>query len=430
MAQVESKKLKRPSSQYEQFENTKSKMRSQSEHYSSLKSRCNSVSDRLQQACEQQKEFAEAEAKISSWLDEAEKKVDEIKGQSAAGDLGKLQEDLAKVKAFGAETISHGQLIEKLKKAAKELKDCLKELNFDETDFGDVLSNIDRLVDRFSAVETEASAKANELQVVLVQSQGALEGIGAMMDWVKDVEGKLGAFKPISLNSESLNAQIEELKLLKADVDSHAPSINSVIQSGQEVIQSCKDKKRADEIKATLSELTSRFDKINAICGERESQFQSIAKQLSSFQDAFKKHKEWMTPMFDVLDSKDALPDALVNEVARDVELKESNLTEMQTALKELMESPLVVDKDKVREQLADIEQGWGEFKETLADREKEAAIRNENEARFELLKNLVYEWLDTKEALADGFDPIAVERELIQAQIDSLQVSHYFVLL
>lgn len=62
-------------------------------------------------------------------------------------------------------------------------------------------------------VAAEAIARANILNTAMVQSQGLTASIDGLLGWIATAETSLSNMKPVSLNMENLEEQVNEFKV-------------------------------------------------------------------------------------------------------------------------------------------------------------------------------------------------------------------------
>lgn len=423
----ESRKQRRISSQLDVCETTRSSLKELTERYESLKNRCSGFSEKLQAAHDHQKEFNDLLQKVEGFIVDTEARVNRFEEGKVSGDPAQLEKQLVDVKSLGAEIIAQGQQVERLKKAARDLTESLSHLGTDEKNREAIDSQVLTTGERLASLAAKNVSVANRLQTAVVQSQGIMEGIEGSLKWVRDVENSLKVARPISLDEEQLDRQVQECQLLKTDIDGHSPSIAALNSAAGEVIRSCTDPRKADEMKDLLESLNSRFGRVKEACQTRETGLQSVLEKMSDFQDAARKHNEWLTPIFDVLESKERVPAQTLEELSKEMQQREQQVQEMQNMVKELVENPGTADVGKVRDAFADVFQNWNDFRAVLSTREKEEKACGEKGCRFELLRAAVVEWLVEKETQADRMEPAFVEVVAIQSQLQQLKVCHYY---
>lgn len=62
-------------------------------------------------------------------------------------------------------------------------------------------------------VAAEAIARANILNTAMVQSQGLTASVDTLLSWIVTAETTLSNMKPVSLNLENLEDQVNEFKV-------------------------------------------------------------------------------------------------------------------------------------------------------------------------------------------------------------------------
>lgn len=62
-------------------------------------------------------------------------------------------------------------------------------------------------------VAAEAIARANILNTAMVQSQGLTASVDTLLSWIVTAETALSNMKPVSLNMENLEDQVNEFKV-------------------------------------------------------------------------------------------------------------------------------------------------------------------------------------------------------------------------
>lgn len=424
----ESQKQRRVSSYLEICESTRSQLKGLADRYDGLKRKCNNFSEKLENAIDHQKDYNDQSGKVNRFLAEAEARFGSLEAPKMSGDPAELEKQLVNVKAFGAEVITRGQQVEHLRKSAKDFVESLADLGGDGANSEAVESCVSSADNRLTSLTTRNTQLANRLQTAVVRSQGVVGGIKKLLRWVGDSEGSLKGMRPITLDQNLLSVQVQELQLLKADVENHRPGIASISADATEFMKSCTDSEKGDEIRESVADLNSRFDRLSEACSKREADLQSISSKLSRFDDMVKHHNARLTPIFELLDSKEHISEAVLGELNRACIEEESTLKQLQTVLEELVENPATADAGKLQDAFADVSQNWKELQDTLCIRVDEEKSCSEKGVRFDLLRAAVVEWLDRKEIEVDQLEPVLVEVDVIQSQIQKLTVRLVFL--
>ena len=410
------------------FQETREKVRTANERYQNLKSNCQALMERLRDARERQREYNEAVFKMQAWLLDAEQNAKAIKSEPIGSDPMAITDQLDTVKALSAEVFAHSKNLDELKRAARHFVEKMKELGADDMTLHDIEELVNQLADRHGFVTAETTARSNVLQTALVQSQGVQEGIDSLLGWLRDTEASITSVRPISLNEETLNDQIQELQVLKADIESHLPSVDSVNKSGADVMKS-SDPEVAQVMGDKLSDLNNRFEAVALKCKERGEGLDSVFDQLTEFSDRVDKFNEWLTPTLETLESKETTqldtPEfkERLNDIQVDLESKMAELSLIRDIGQDLVSSQKTGDVKKIKDTMAECERNWHDFNEVLADKQKEAVYREERSNQYAEARDAVLKWLTTTETKIDDLEPVAIDVEIIAKQIEELQV-------
>ena len=244
-------------------------------------------------------------------------------------------------------------------KAAKALDESLKGLGATDGSLADVGDTVSKLTGRADDVAAGTAARSDELQTALVQSQGIKEGIDGLLAWLRDTDNALNLMRPISLSEDTLSDQVRELRVLRADIESHIPSVEAVKKSSADVTKA-SDPKMAKVIENKLADLDSRFDEVTRKSKQREDDLVAISENLTAFKDKDKDLEDWLIPAFDVLNSSELdTPEfkEKVTQIADDIKSKEEDLERLRKMGRELIQTPKTSDVSPVKDTLTRMEQ-------------------------------------------------------------------------
>ena len=409
-----------------EFEMTRDKVRSSNERYSNLKASCDALMDRLQTARDRQRDFDDNMYRTQTELMSTEARARDMKAEPTAVEPHQVQEQLERVKAFRSEAFNQTKNLDDLRKSAKSLVEAMTELGADDNTIRHINDLVKSLERDHADLMDAMTAKSNTLQTALVQSQGIQEGIDGLLVWLREAEGTLNSMKPISLSEDSLNDQAKDYQVLQADVETHEPSVKSVNRSGATM----SDPEMASAVYQKLQDLNNRFDTVAERCKERGDDIRSISKKLKDFNESATGLHQWITPMLETLESKETahldtpLFKQKLSEITSESRDKEDELERLRHLAGSLIQSPKTGDVSKVRDTLEKLEQNWQDLEDTLSDKRKEAGMREEQSSRFEDMKDSVLRWLTYVENRLDDLEPVAIDVEIIEKQIEEIEVS------
>ncbi len=417
-------------SQGPEFETTKDKVKTATERYQNLKSTGDGLMEKLVTASDRQKTFTETLGKLQNWLSSADRQVSTLEDESVQGAPSEVQDRLDQVKSFNAEAISQGKEVEALKREAKILADSMKDLGADQASLHELESSVQLTSDRLSHVMSKSTSKANDLQTALVESQGVQEGLENLLSWLRDMENVVKRNKAISLNQDTLSGQIQDSQMALSDLDSHRPSVQSVNQSARALLKSGTDPRKMRDIDRKVNDLNERVENLTQRCKERAEDLMEISDILTDFHDTVHQYEDWLVPTLTVLDSKDTsqLDTATfkdkIEEISSEAQGHARDIERIQELGKNLVQSPKTAEVGQVKDKVAECQRNWKDFQELLGERKQEAEQRERHANQYELVRDEVVEWLTGMEVKMESLDPVAIDVEVIEAQIEELRVS------
>ena len=344
-----------------------------------------------------------------------------------------VEEELDRIKQFNADAIAQGKQLEDVRRTARQFAESLKELGADDQALKDIEDSVMEFAERLAAVTTDTTAKSNELQTALVESQGVQEGLDSILAWMKEAEGNMNRMKPISLSQDGLNNQIQELQMMRTDLESHLPSVESVNKSGLEMMKSCSDPRKARAMDNKLKDLNARIDQLAIRCKERGEDVEEVIEKLADYNEGVRRCKEWLEPMLKTLNSPATseldtqLYKEKIAEIADDAKHKKGDMVALRRAGRLLIESDKTGNVGPVKDSLEKLEKSWEDFQDALEQKQKEADVREQQSNKYDEQRADVTAWLFNMENTVDNLDPVAIDVEVIEVQVEELKVGSKF---
>lgn len=404
------------------------KLRSEVAKYDELSSQCAGFGERLGKLNTKQREFNDNTFKILSWLTTTEERLSTSKQESNTTDPDILREQLDLMKSLGSDAYSQGVQLEELEKSAKELVSDLHNLCVVPahiTKFQDIIQDIHG---RHKEVTKEINDRSHSLQTALTKSQDVEDALDNLLTWLRDTESALDTQRPVSLSRDNLNEQYQEIKLIQADIVSHKPSIEAMKHDAHELIKTC-ELDMAKSLESKLEDLDNRFSNVNKKCRNRNKDMDEISETLSNFQETMDSCKHWLSKNSEELESKEwnkkSSEDTQekIGELTKQRVSKEKVVEELSQLGQLLVEDPRTGEVSAVKESLADLQRHWTDFCEVLEERQQENQEKEKQRNEYADSKKAIVEWLAKMENTVDGFEPVAVDIELAEKQIEELEV-------
>lgn len=401
----------------------KDRLKESSDRYQELKNKCSSLGDRLSDLSHKQGEFHDQSNKLLTSITAVEDKLEGI-----SSDPEELRAQLEQLKAMSNETIAQQSQIADLETCGKDLTQILKQFDTSPEQLQKVNEIIREISFRCDSLNEEINTRYNTLQMALTKSQDVKEAIDSLLLWLRDVEVALVNERPISLYRENLLEQLNEIKAIKNDIDSHKPSIDSVQQAANELMKTC-DLEMAKKVEKKISDLSTMFSSVESRAIQRSNSLQEISDKLSKFHQDLQISNDWLVSCIDMLESKEMaqLPTAIfkqrVQTVSKERESRMQPIKDLISSGNELISNPKTGEASSLKEAIADLERRWTNFDLLLAMKEEDVSFREKKGDEFEEKKNAVLDWLTNMETQTDNLEPIAVVIEAVKKQLDELQV-------
>ena len=100
-----------------------------------------------------------------------------------------------------------------------------------------------------------------------------------------------------------------------------------------------------------------------------------------------------------------------------------ADLVIMRKLVRELTDGSRTHDTEHITSSMKLAESMWEELKETLAQREAEAEVREQQLHQFEVKKDSALKWLQQMERKVGLLEPAALDLDIIKCQLDTLEV-------
>lgn len=404
------------------------KQKDAEKNYQDLKSQCNAFGEKLAQLVNKKKTFTESTWTMLSWLTDSEEKLSMTRQEASAPEPEALREHLEKMKGLGNDAISHKNQMADLEKCGRELMAQMRELGIEGEQVEEIQSMIDDIAGRHGIISVEVTERANDLQTAVTKSQGVQDAVDQLLTWLKETDRKLGLLKPVSLNQDKLNEQAQQLSIIDKDIESHKPSVDSVKQAASDLIKTC-DLDMAKTLEGKINDIGSKFLGAQKKCRGATKELNDVSEKLNRFHDSLELVKTWIQMNTDSLESSDWSKKPIdqlkfkVDSVKMEKERQLQSMEQLQSVGRDLIEDPRTGDPAAIKMALDNLDKAWSRLDMILNQRDSEASLKESRESDYQRIKGEIVRWLSGMETDVDGFEPVAVDMDVVAKQIEELQV-------
>ncbi|XP_043245138.1 dystonin-like isoform X38 [Amphibalanus amphitrite] len=396
--------------------------------FQDLLSRANKLADKLSSIGSRQREYQEALERAERWLREAEPRAEKVVNEPVAAEPRGVQEQLDRARTLSTDVLAQGKLFDNATLSAAQLVKSL-EGQIGPKESERISRPPEELADKYRRLSDAVTDRCQALDMALVQSQGVQDGLDSLMTWLTQAETRLkGILKPASLNRERLTEQLQEQRVLQADIDQHQASVEQIQRSAEDLLQTPSNARIAKKIEQKLTDLTTRFYKLRTKCHERGVLLDEVSSQLDTFWTKTERLDQWFVEVFELVESNETSKlnveayTAKVDEISRQAEAQRPEYQAVVNTGHGLVTKKDVTDTAITKEKVKELEGQWAELQELLDERLREGRTRSDSLSAYERLREDVLTWLTRMESSIDSLQPVAVDQDLLKKQSDELK--------
>lgn len=203
-----------------------------------------------------------------------------------------LEVELAKLKVLANDIQAHQSSVDTLNDAGRQLI---------ETDKGSLEASttqekLKKLNNQWKDLLQKASDRQHELEEALREAHSFVAEVQDILGWLGDVDGIIGASKPVGGLPETASEQLERFMEIYMELEDNRPKVETLQAEGQEFI-----KKQvalnvpSSNLQHTLRTLKQRWDAVVSRASDKKIKLEIALKEATEFHDALQSFVEWLT---------------------------------------------------------------------------------------------------------------------------------------
>ncbi|XP_002733970.2 uncharacterized protein LOC100375618 [Saccoglossus kowalevskii] len=352
---------------------------------------------------------------VSPWLRKTEDEATKEKKKPVPTKPDSVQKRVDQLKDMSDDIVSHNGDVEKVKDTGRELIEVHPQV------MKDVAQQVGDIVTRYEALKISATKTTNVLQTALTESQTTHDALEALVTWTDTAEMTLESLDrdtPIVIEKKPLLIIHEQVEVLKADVDSHKPSISSVCNTVK------RDPKQSKALKPQTDDLNTRYNRLSNRTNLLGDYVKGRLDKLGEFLEKVDQLENWLLPVLRTLVSQELaeLPASKRNKKLEDIEegteKKRPLYRTIQHLGQQLTKDPKASDTERASEVLKRVTTNWESLEDVLNKRNMQMRELQKNHSQFTVSAQEVTTWLDKTEDKVERLEPVAFEAPIIQKQI------------
>lgn len=244
---------------------------------------------------------------------------------------------MAKLKVLANDIQAHQSSVDTLNNAGRQLI---------ETDKGSVEASttqekLKKLNTQWKDLIQKASDRQHELEEALRDAQGFISEIQDILGWLGDVDGIIGASKPVGGLPETASEQLERFMEIYNELEENRAKVETIQAQGQEYIKKqAQMKVTSSNLQHVLRTLKQRWDAVISRASDKKIKLEIALKEATEFHDALQAFVEWLTSAEKQL--------ASASSVSRVLNVIQKQIEEHKTLQKDVSihrEAMLLLDK-------------------------------------------------------------------------------------
>ncbi|XP_046810523.1 dystonin isoform X32 [Lucilia cuprina] len=282
------------------------------------------------------------------------------------------------------------------------------------------------LKQRWDAVVSRASDKKIKLEIALKEATEFHDTLQAFVEWLNQAEKQLANAQPVSRVLETIQAQMEEHKILQKDVSTHREAMLLLDKKGTH-LKYFSQKQDVILIKNLLVSVQHRWERIVSKAAERTRALDHGYKEAREFNDAWNNMMQYLRETENVLDqiieeaTSSKEPQKIKKCIAR---LKDSHrqLTSKQSLYdstmrngKNLMERAPKSDEQVLGKMLSELKDQWTRVLSKSIERQRKLEEALLLSGQFSDALGELLEWLKKAKQRLNEDGPVHGDLETVQ---------------
>jgi DNA repair exonuclease SbcCD ATPase subunit len=199
-------------------------------------------------------------------------------------------------------------------------------------------------------------------------------------------------------------------------------------ESAQQFIQNSSNVRETKKMETKIKEVQKKFETIVKTVQQRELFFNEVSTVLEVFTNQVESFEIWYLETVDILESPELLKldadesAAKIDEIIRRKDQMKPQFDEMIRNGKALVTKKDVTDTNPCKDTIKELEEKWRELGDILGERQASNRARKQSLNAYEALREQVNAWLTKMESRIEDLDPIAVDLDMINKQVNDIK--------
>ncbi len=316
--------------------------------------------DRLASLMKNKKGFDDLNDRLSSAYPAIQDKLRNIADEDFGRNPAKDAKDLGNLKTMKADLIGQERKLKDLVAAGDRLSSGLTDAGL-QNEAKEVRDTVDDHKEKHKTLLEDIQDKEDKLDSAVAQQQNVMSRLDGVVDLLEQAETVLNSRLPISLNKDKLAQQLQDQRLMNADLGSNKALLERL--SGE-----AHDVSGAEE---KLADLIDRIDDLERKADNRTKELEDVFGGISDFENKTSDIDYWLNESIMSLKNKPKgvtakAMKAKVDALYKEKQDREDEMDGLREGCKRLMDDDRVTDEYAMKECMGDVESKWHDLTELL----------------------------------------------------------------
>jgi dystonin len=267
-------------------------------HFTELSQKCNGRMVLLEKTLPLAKDYQDKLTPIEKWLEQTERKMKVM--EVVPTDESQIQKSIKELEVLQKEISGKELSFKDLESVAK----TLMQLVGDE-DANGLKDTADDLNIRYNALLKKSDDTNKLLQSAKASLRSLVLAYEELLDWMEKTESKLLKFRVLSVFTETLLEQMENIHSVTEDIVAHQKNIEDVIALGNNLMKYINNEE-ALQLKDKIDSLQRKYNDLATKAADLLKNAQEMMPLVQSFHQSHNRLYEWLSGVEEILQSLDS----------------------------------------------------------------------------------------------------------------------------
>merc|ERR1719210_1810572 len=292
------------------------------DRYASLNHKCAERMELLENAMKMAKEYADKLGPLEKWLDKSEKKVKEM--EVVPTDEDQIQRRIREHEKLHDEIVGKQPTFDDLADVASALMQVVGD-----DDAQMLTDKVEELTNRYSALVASSDNVAQLLQDSMAGLRNLVMAYEDLLGWMEECESRLASYKVLSVFTEKLMEQTEQLHDVTEEIVKRQSDVDNVLAIGNELMKHITNEESLS-LKDKLDSLQRKYNDLASKAADLLKNAQDMLPLVQNFPQSHNRLSDWMNCVEGIIQSLDTLS---LEEQEQEVTRLEGDITEHRPLL-------------------------------------------------------------------------------------------------